>query len=248
MSAPLHEARAVCFDFGNTLIEYGPRQVAHQFAALRSALEDLFGHCDEARLREVRDRQIVTPYHNGYREHTLHGVSHELLRELYGDDPDHRHVETMSEVRRTCFVDGVEVADEVLALLERLRTRYRLALLSNYPCGQSIRGGLTKLGLAEFFEVIVVSGEVGFVKPHRRPYELLLEGLELEAHECIYVGDNWLADVQGAKGMGMRAVHLTQHAPYERFEPKPGDHEPDARITHLRELEDLLAGHGPSGD
>jgi putative hydrolase of the HAD superfamily len=128
----------------------------------------------------------------------------------------------------------------VLELLGKLQTRYRLALLSNYPCGRSIRDGLAKLGLAEFFACIVVSGEVGFVKPHPRPYELMLEGLGLNADQCVYVGDNWLADVQGAKGVGMRAVLTTQHVPYERFEPKEGDHQPEARIGNLAELEGLF--------
>jgi FMN phosphatase YigB (HAD superfamily) len=65
----------------------------------------------------------------------------------------------------------------------------------------------------------------------------LLEGLELEAGQCVYIGDNWLADVQGAKGIGMRAILTTQHVPYEKFERREGDHEPDARIGHLGELE-----------
>jgi FMN phosphatase YigB (HAD superfamily) len=85
-----------------------------------------------------------------------------------------------------------------------------------------------------------VSGEVGFVKPHPRPYELMLDGLGLNADQCVYVGDNWLADVQGAKGVGMRAVLTTQHVPYERFEPKEGDHQPEARIGNLSELEGLF--------
>ena len=92
----------------------------------------------------------------------------------------------------------------------------------------------------ELFDVIVVSGEVGFVKPHARPYELMLGELGLEAGECVYVGDNWLADIQGAKGVGMQAILTTEHVPYENFERRDGDHEPDARIAHLGELKGLL--------
>lgn len=232
--------QAVCFDLGNTLIEFGPRQIAVQYAALKRTLHELFGHCDEERLREVRDRQIVAPYHNGYRENDLHEISAELLRELYDEEPADHHVETMVAVRRQSFVEVVEVDEEVRALLTRLAERHRLALLSNYPCGQSIREGLAKLGLTEFFEVIVISGEIGFVKPHPKPYELLLDGLGLNAEECVYIGDNWLADVQGAKGMGMGAILTTQHVPYETFHPKEGDHQPDGRIAHLGELEAML--------
>ena len=226
----------MCFDLGNTLIEFGPRQIAHQFDALREALVDMFGECDAERLRAVRNGQIVAPYSNGFREGELSSLGAELIREVCSVEPEPWQVERMVEVRYRAFVEAVHVAEEVLELLGRLSRRYRLALLSNYPCGRSIRDGLARLSLEQFFEVIVISGEVGFVKPHPRPFELLLGGLGLAGEDCVYVGDNWLADVQGAKRMGMGAVLTTEHIPYEKFEAKPGDYEPDVRIARLGEL------------
>ncbi|MEO1834433.1 MAG: HAD family hydrolase [Akkermansiaceae bacterium] len=240
MSVQPDQTKALCFDLGNTLIEFGPRQIAHQYELLKGALEEMLGPCDGAALKAVRDRQIVAPYSNGYRENDLRECGAELIREIYEVEPEDHQVDALVEARYQAFMDGVEVTGEVLELLRKLQTRYRLALLSNYPCGRSIRDGLAKLGLAEFFACIVVSGEVGFVKPHPRPYELMLEGLGLNADQCVYVGDNWLADVQGAKGVGMRAVLTTQHVPYERFEPKEGDRQPEARIGNLAELEGLF--------
>lgn len=239
MSVQPDQTEALCFDLGNTLIEFGPRQIALQYDLLKRELEKMFGPCDGVALKAVRDRQIVAPYSNGYRENDLRVCGTELVREVYGVEPEERHVDVLAEARYRAFMEGMEVAEAVLALLAKLKTRYRLALLSNYPCGRSIRDGLAHLGLAPFFECVVVSGEVGFVKPHPKPYELLLEGLGLEANRCVYIGDNWLADVQGAKGIGMRAVLTTEHIPYEKFEPKEGDHQPEARIGNIAEL----AGH-----
>jgi len=233
---PLEEVRALCFDLGNTLIEFGPRQIAHQLEALRESLEDMFGECDAEKLRAVRNRQIVEPYSNSFHEGEMSALAAQLIREVCSVEPKHWQVERMVEARYRAFVDGIRVTEEVLELLGNLAGRYRLALLSNYPCGRSIRDGLSRLSLGRFFEVIVISGEVGFVKPHPRPYELLLEGLGIGAEDCVYIGDNWLADVQGAKRMGMNAILTTEHLPYERFEAKPGDHEPDLRITRLGEL------------
>ena len=248
MSIERETTKALCFDLGNTLIEFGPRQIAVLLEAMRVTLEELFGPCDLEKLRAVRDRQIVAPYRNGYRENDLGMLGKEVVRELYGREAEEGQLAELARSRHHAFVEVVEVEPEVRALLERLAPRYRLALLSNYPCGRSIRDGLTKLGLTELFEVIVVSGEVGFVKPHQRPYRLLLEGLELPASECVYVGDNWLADIQGAKGIGMGAIHTTEHVPYERFEPHEGDHEPDARITRLGQLETLLSRRPVPGE
>jgi FMN phosphatase YigB (HAD superfamily) len=99
---------------------------------------------------------------------------------------------------------------------------------------------MDKVGLTEFFEVIVVSGEVGYVKPHPVPFERLLGQLGEDPAACVYVGDNWLADIQGAKAAGMGAVLTTEHVPYETFAPKEGDHQPDARIARIGELAGLM--------
>jgi len=232
--------KAVCFDLGNTLIEFGPKQVLHLYAVLEKGLTEIFGSCDEAHLKTIRDRQIVAPFSNGYREEDLNSVCRELIHGLYNIIPEQYQVDRLVQIRYESFVDVIELSDGVIPLLNKLKKRYRLGLLSNYPCGRSIRDSIAKIKLPELFEVIVVSGEVGYVKPHARPFESMLSQLGLSPSECVYIGDNWLADVQGAKGMGMQSILTTQYVPYESFEPAKKDYQPDARITHFNELEGLL--------
>ena len=88
--------------------------------------------------------------------------------------------------------------------------------------------------------MVVISADIGYVKPHAKPFESMLSQLDLSPSECVYIGDNWLADVQGAKRMGMCSILTTQYVPYESFEPSEKDHSPDIRIDHLNELEKLL--------
>jgi HAD superfamily hydrolase (TIGR01549 family) len=240
MSAEFGGTKVVCFDLGNTLIEFGPRQIAMQYERLTTKLVDMFGSCDATKLKEIRDRQIVAPYHDHYRENDVEECCRELIEGIFPVTATDEQVEELVEERYRVFVDIIELADEILPLLGALSERYRLALLSNFPCGRSIRDGIGKLGMTAHFDVIVVSGEVGWVKPDPRPYRELLEQLKSEPAECIYVGDNWLADVQGSKSIGMKSILTTEHVPYERFEPKPGDHDPDQRISHISELRDLL--------
>jgi HAD superfamily hydrolase (TIGR01549 family) len=231
---------AICFDLGNTLIEFGPKQMAIQFTVLEKALREMFGACDLARLKAIRDRQIVAPFSNGYKENDMKAITEELIRGIYDVVPEDGQVERLMQTRYECFVQVVEIEDGVLQLLSKLRGRYRLALLSNYPCSRAIHSGLEKTGLSEMFEATVISGDVGYVKPHAKPFEVMLSQLDLPATACVYIGDNWLADVQGAKRMGMQSVLTTQYMPYETFEPAEGDHEPDARISQLDDLKKLL--------
>jgi HAD superfamily hydrolase (TIGR01549 family) len=242
MSGAFRETKAVCFDLGNTLIEFGPRQIALQYERLTSKLTAMFGGCDEVKLKEIRDRQIVAPYEDHFRENDFDGCCRELIEGIYPVTATEEQVAELAEERYVSFVDIIELAENILPLLSELGERYRLALLSNFPCGRSIRDGIGRLGMTEHFEVIVVSGEVGWVKPDPRPYELLLGELGEDPADCVYVGDNWLADVQGSKGMGMKSILTTEHLPYETFKPKEGDHQPDARIAHIDELKGLLLG------
>ena len=128
--------------------------------------------------------------------------------------------------------------------MERLRSHYRLGLLSNYPSGGTIRESLRNLGIAHLFESVVVSGDVGYIKPHPKPFEIILEQLALSPHQTVMVGDSWLADIEGAKRIGMQAILLTQYAPHGQACQSAGDHQPDVSISCLTALETLLLRRG----
>jgi putative hydrolase of the HAD superfamily len=232
--------KAVLFDYGNTLIEYGPTQVAAQYVALEKELSRLFGHCDSSRLKAVRDQQALAPFYNGYVENDMELITGELIEEMYQVVPEDAQIEALIKIRYRAFVHAIEVSSDVPSLLIKLRDQYRLGLVSNYPCSRSIDGSLKKTGLRDYFEAIVVSGDLGYAKPHAKPFETMLAHLKLHPEECLFVGDNWVADVQGAKRTGMPTILISQYTSYEEFKPSDGDHQPDATINHLSELEALL--------
>jgi HAD superfamily hydrolase (TIGR01549 family) len=232
--------KAVLFDYGNKLIEYGPRQIEAQYVALDKELSRLFGHCDSSRLKAIRDRQTLAPFHNGYVENDMELITGELIEEMYQIVPEDAQIEALIETRYKAFVHAIEVSSDVPSLLTKLRDQYRLGLVSNYPCSRSIEGSLKRTGLRDLFEAVVVSGDLGYAKPHAKPFETMLGRLKLLPEECLFVGDNWLADVQGAKRMGMPAILISQYTPYEEFKPSDGDHQPDAIVSHLSELDALL--------
>jgi len=170
----------------------------------------------------------------------MRNICGDLIKGLYDISPEDWQIDRIVQARYQSFVDVIELPDGVLSLLNKIHRHYSLALLSNYPCGKSIRDSLSKIGLLEIFDVVVVSGEVGYAKPHPKPFEVLLSSIDCSPSECLFVGDNWLADVQGAKLIGMPVIFLRQYVSYEKFEPQEGDPQPDGIIDHLKELEDLL--------
>ncbi|MBI5777938.1 MAG: HAD family hydrolase [Planctomycetes bacterium] len=236
----LADIKAIVFDLGNTLVEFGPRQIKSFNDAREQALIRMFGSCDLERMAAIRDRQFAAPYQNGFKENDLRSIAIELIRELYNTTASEEQITTLTDARYNTFLQVVELPGNVRPLLDDLFQYYRLGLVSNYPCGRCIRDSLTKIGLTDRFETIVVSGEVGYVKPHPLPFATMLKRLNLAAKQCIYVGDTWLDDIQGAKRIGMQAIQTRQYEPYRIVPPSEGDYQPDAVIGHIDELRRLL--------
>jgi len=92
-------------------------------------------------------------------------------------------------------------------LLSRLRGRVFLGLITDgYSDLQ--RRKLERLGIIPLFNRVQISEEVGASKPFARAFELSLVAAGVSPSEALMVGDNVNADVRGALGIGMSAVHL----------------------------------------
>lgn len=108
--------------------------------------------------------------------------------------------------------DAWRVYPDAVAVLEELRARgLALAVISNFDA--RLHRLLEDLGLARFFDALVVSSEVGAAKPERAIFAHALERLGgLGAAACVHVGDSQREDVRGALDAGLRAVWLERAA------------------------------------
>jgi HAD superfamily hydrolase (TIGR01509 family) len=102
-------------------------------------------------------------------------------------------------------IDGSATVNEaVVHIAERLKSNYRLALLSNAP-SLFIRRLLRDLDLERLFDEIVISSEVGLVKPSPEIFELTLRKLGISAPDAIFIDDN-KKHTEAAEEMGIRSV------------------------------------------
>jgi epoxide hydrolase-like predicted phosphatase len=91
-----------------------------------------------------------------------------------------------------------------VALIRHLRDEgYRTALLSNAPAGLSQR--LVELGIDDAFDLVLVSGEEGLMKPDPAIFELALQQLGIAAKETIFV-DDFRENVAAARRVGLVAT------------------------------------------
>ncbi len=196
--------RAVTFDVGGTLIEAWPSvgsvyaqiaerhgvrvtadQLDRQFAAAWKAKRD-FGYS----MSEWSE--LVSQSFAGLAEAPPGDA---LFADLY------RHFATAAPWR---------VFEDVLPCLQRLKQRgLKLGIISNWD--ERLRPLLRALQLEQYFDAIVVSGELGCHKPDAQVFESAAIELGTPADAILHVGDSATEDFEGARKAGLRAVLLRRN-------------------------------------
>ena len=138
--------------------------------------------------------------------------------------------EELSTYWTTISGSVVYLFDDVVEVISYLKEKYRLAILTNgSPISQ--RRKLESTGILDMFELSVVSGEVGIDKPDPRIFDVMCEKLNVEPAECLYIGDNYVNDVLGARNAGWNAIYLNRlHL----------DSEESQMVDSLKKLKEIL--------
>ncbi|MBI4329203.1 MAG: HAD-IA family hydrolase [Chloroflexi bacterium] len=145
----------------------------------------------------------------------------------------------MREVYNRVLYERLRPFPGVEEMLLALRRKLFVGLVTNGP-SELQRKKLEVLGFGPCFDVIVISGEVGFGKPDPRIFRLALAAGSVEPAEALYVGDRPDQDVGGAKAAGLAAAQVRQEMP---FAVPPGP-EPDYVVERATEIPALLEERG----
>lgn len=107
-----------------------------------------------------------------------------------------------------------QLNEELIAQIKRIKPHYKTAILSNVNSGVLQRKIKPEI-LDNYFDVIVESAEVGFMKPDTQIYLHTAEQLGVRADECIFIDDNpWF--VEAATSVGMRGIVYENFAQMKR--------------------------------
>jgi len=99
-----------------------------------------------------------------------------------------------------------ELYPEVVEVLERLRPRFQLAVVSNFD--GRLRMILEHLGLSKFFSHIFVSSEIGADKPDPEIFCRALKFMKLQPTEALHIGDDPERDWKAANAAGLSVLEL----------------------------------------
>ena len=241
----LRTVRAIFFDLGDTLINsriFGPNgelkavEEVIELVHLNRPPSDYLSLSDEAGQVIGALMEKGRPPGESLQEYgtRLLTAKYAKLIELMGGVPDEASAD---QVFRACL-SGIATADslfpEAREVLEALKGRYRLGLLSNNIV-EYVRGPLEHLGLERFFDVVVISGEENTRKPEPAVFHRALERIGAKPSEAMMVGDSLLEDVAASQRVGMTAVWVNRSGEKPKLEVKP-----DYTIGDLRVLLELF--------
>ncbi len=219
----------ITLDFGNTLVPVSAGGLRGVVAETAQWLAGELGPFDEAEVLRIwgeeRERQFREEVPQ-FREVDLSQRLVRILARLRGmpapppeaawDDAAAARRSTAEEAARAvdvysrAFVTALPPAPSAGPLLARLHgAGYRLAILSNWPLAATIDRFAEAAGWMPFLHAIVVSQRIGAIKPHPAIFQAAREALgNPEVDKILHVGDDWAADVVGAKRAGWRAAWL----------------------------------------
>jgi putative hydrolase of the HAD superfamily len=99
------------------------------------------------------------------------------------------------------------VYSDIHATLTQWRNQgIQLGVLSNFD--SRLHAVLPALGLAEFFDSVTISTEVGAAKPDRKIFEVAMAKHQCTPDQAWHIGDSQREDYDGAKAVGLRAILL----------------------------------------
>ena len=107
------------------------------------------------------------------------------------------------------FFAGDALNEDLVGHVRRLHEAgYRTGILSNFA--DDARPLWTDVyPFLDTFDGVIISSEVGIMKPDARIYHLAAESVEAAPAEVLFI-DDFIENVEGAKRIGMQAIHFTE--------------------------------------
>ena len=180
-------------------------------------------------------------------------INYQLWRELERGEIPHGHIrehrfrrvleefgvrgdvdfKPMEEAYLEMLPTKSHLIDGSLEVLDYVRDKgYQLHILTN---GFDLVQGkkMQSAGIFDRFVHVITNEKAQARKPDRRIFEYALQCAGASCEECLMIGDNWEADILGAKRFGMDTVYYNPAG-------NTFDELPTHDIRHLRELMEIL--------
>ncbi len=223
------DIKAIFLDFGGTLARRNPgiwevfieTSEKHDVTLTREELDWARSQADEGhRSIDFLTLELMDTFWVDWFRLMLENLEIEggekLAREIYRD------------LKRESTIDLYPEVNEVLDQLEEGFNC--IGIVSNYNC--RLEPICRELGIANRFQFILASDVVGFGKPDARIFQLASSLAQVNANQCLHVGDSFGSDYVGARNAGLKALLLDRDG--ENREISDAEKIPDLRAVPER--------------
>ncbi|MDU1903363.1 MAG: HAD family hydrolase [Dysgonomonas sp.] len=235
----LDKVKGIIFDYGGTIDSNGTHWAEVLWDEYRNqnvpVTKEQFREAYVYGERYLATHPVVQPHHNFY---DLLKIKVDLQinylidnKILEDNDKSDSYILAISE---QCYNFVRKIISNEIDILEALRNRYPMVLVSNFY--GNVQAVLEDFDLLRFFDEIIESAVVGVRKPDPAIFGLGVEKLNLPASEIVVIGDSYSKDIVPARKNGCQTIWLKG--------PGWGDDEPDATadiiITDFEELKSVF--------
>jgi 2-haloacid dehalogenase len=185
----------VVFDLGGVLIDWDPRHLYRKlFAGDETAMENFLA-------------TVCT--HEWNRRQDAGRSFAEGARLLKAEHPNKAELIDAYGARFHEMMSG-PIAGSVEILAELRARGTPLYLLSNFSA-ETFPPAFERFDFLRWFRGMVISGEVGVIKPDLRIYEIMLARFAIDPYRAVYI-DDVAVNAEAAAGMGIHGIHFTTPA------------------------------------
>jgi len=153
-------------------------------------------------LRSKNNKLPLKVIYNSYIKASLGQLTSQEFWKALGYSREYPEIETE-------FLDNWYIFDaEFLEVAEELKKKYKLGMLSNdlKDWSNFLR---IKFNINNFFDVLAISGDVGYRKPDKKIYEILLEKIMSPAEDCLFIDDK-LENLRAASELGIKTIKFVR--------------------------------------
>jgi len=213
------QVEAVFFDLFDTLLLLEPAEIYYERCLMKlheslvkNGIEVTFEDFDRAYF-EIRDGYYSESRQSLEEPHFNVRVAQTLQKLGFNLDVSSPIVSRATEAFADEFMCYVSIDKEAIGVLQKLRGKYKLGLISNFGIPECGRQLLNRFGLSKFFDFTVISGEVNQRKPSPKIFERALNALNVYPSKAVFVGDMLDLDVIGPKKVGMKTILIAKEDP-----------------------------------
>lgn len=135
----------------------------------------------------------------------------EVFEKLYLDkqiNPSDELIFNTAQFFRVLSIKYIKLYDGIIELLDKLKEKgKKIYLLSNAQSVFTLYE-MKALGIEKYFDGICFSADYNMCKPEKGFYESLLNKYNINVSESIMIGNDYLADIMGAKSVGLDTLYI----------------------------------------